>query len=899
MGEVFRARDTKLGREVALKVLPHSVAADLERLQRFEREAQLLATLNHPRIAAIYGVEDSTATKALVLELVEGPTLQDRIGQGALAVEEAISIGRQIAEALEAAHEKGVIHRDLKPANVKLTADGDVKVLDFGLAKALDPASSTGPLTSPALMNSPTVTSAGTQLGVILGTAAYMAPEQARGGAVDKRADIWAFGAVLWEMLTGRRLFAGDTVTDTLAGVLKTEIDWSALPASTPAEVRRLLERCLTRDRKQRLHDIGDARLELEHAALQRGEARAAAPGRAGRVHGAILVAGGLLVGAALGALAWSQLAPAIGAGPAASVRSSILPPDGYEFDSAAISPRGDLVAMVLAPRSGREGAGRLRLYLRRLDSFEALPVSESEGVEGYAFSADGRWLYFLGPAAAGATQLRLARIPVDGTGAPVTVRRWEDSWGSWMLLGDGEMLVTLENGTQFLRLPADGSPPSAAREFDRGGVSGGFYFTNRSLPDGRPLLRVNHYGSRGYQNSVAALDLESGKVRILVEDASRAHLLPSGELLFGRGESLLVAAFDVERSLLTEAPRSVLQGLRTEGAGDPYPRFTLSPTGTLLYPPGGRLGSGRRLVTVTPQGVVTPWSDDRMSFNGPPSVSADGTRLAQAAMEANGLLFEIWASDLGSPSLRRLVTFPGVDSDQPVLDGDGSRIAYRRYARAPEDGLYVRAVDGGGDRRVAAITASVDYFPSSWSPDGTRLLATRVAAGNGDVVVFAPDGDSAEPAPLLDSAFIEESAVFSPDGGAIAFGSNETGRREIYVATLRGDGRPGPAVLVSRGSGAAGSGSRARWRTDGRAVLYVDSQERVQTSEIARAPRLGAAPSRVLVDLRALDLTRDFDLLPDGRLLAVQRGSNEGPVTRFDLVQGFTGELERAARGR
>jgi Tol biopolymer transport system component len=890
MGEVWRARDTKLGREVALKVLPLSVAADPERLARFEREAQLLASLNHPHIGAIYGLEESGPTKALVLELIEGPTLQERIAQGALPVEEALSIGRQIAEALEAAHEKGVIHRDLKPQNVKITPDGEVKVLDFGLAKALDPAQSGAPTTSPTLMNSPTLTAAGTQLGVILGTAAYMAPEQARGGGVDKRADIWAFGAVLWEMLTGRRLFAGDTVTDTLAGVLKTEIDWNALPAPTPPNLRRLLERCLTRDRRQRLHDIGDARLELDEAATHRERAPVLAA--AGSRLRWPAIAAALVVGVLLGGLGWRTLGPR-SARSADGVRLSISIPKGSEFLGAQIAPDGRTVSLALRPNGTGPEQGRASLFLRRLDAFELTQVSESEGFTAASFSSDGAWIYFTAPVGANATQLRLARAPVDGRSGPVTVRPWENAWQNRTLLPGGDVVATLESGRKFVRLPADGGAPSDSRPFDGGtDLVGNFYFTANRLPDGRSILGLTHYGSRGYQQGVAAADLETGKVTLLVDDAIGGAWLPNGELLFGRGTGLLAAKLDGKRSAVVGAPRAILNGLRTQNAGDPYPSFVLSASGTLLYPPGGRVGSGRRLVIVDPAGRVSPWSEDRMSLQERPAVAAQGGRVAHTVMEPNGLLFEIWISDPGSSSLRRLVSVPGVDTGQPVVDREGSRLAFRRYAQRTQDGLYLRALDGkSAERRLVAIDASTNYLASAFSPDGTRLLAERRSAGNSDVVVLALDRDPpGEPAPLLASSFDESDAVVSPDGNWLAYVSNESGRNEVYMARWLENGTAGPSIPVSRGPGRI-----PRWMPDGKAIVYDDERNHLAAATVTLGDRPGAAPAGILVDLERSELTPAFDVLPDGRLLVVARGEDESDITQLNVITGFTDGLAAA----
>ncbi len=458
MGEVYRATDTKLRRDVAIKVLPAAFTEDKERLARFEREAQLLAQLHHPNIASIFGLEEADGVRALVMELVEGPTLAERLEAGPLSLEESVSIAKQIAQALEEAHEKGIIHRDLKPQNIKASVDGKVKVLDFGLAKAMDPLSA-GSGSASQLAQSPTLTLGATVQGVILGTAAYMSPEQAKGSPVDKRADIWAFGVVLYEMLTGARLFAGDSVPETLAGVLKSEIDWARLPETTPVRVRRLLERCLVRDRRQRLHDIGDARLELEDTSLRAPEGGASEAAAPARSRTAVVAASALLAGALLGALAWRTIGGKSNAAAASPItRLSIVPPPGQQLLGADISPDGQTLALSLRPRGDR--ISRPRVYLRRLGRFDPEPVAESDGTSGFGFSPDSRWLYFVAPVAAGAPQRRIARVPVEGNAAPVTVRRWDDNWGTSTVLANGDILVATIGGDKYLRLPASGADP-------------------------------------------------------------------------------------------------------------------------------------------------------------------------------------------------------------------------------------------------------------------------------------------------------------------------------------------------------------------------------------------------------------------------------------------------------
>ena len=524
---------------------------------------------------------------------------------------------------------------------------------------------------------------------------------------------------------------------------------------------------------------------------------------------------------------------------------------------------------------------------MRPLVSFDPRPVAESDAAIGFTFSPDSRWLYFVAPLARNATQLRVARVPVDGSSAPVTVRRWEESWIRGTLLPDGDILTSTEQGRKFVRLPASGADPLPASAFVTDLEGAGFTFTDERLPDGSPLLNVQHYGSRGYQDGVASLDLASGKVHLLVDDAIHGVPLASGQLLFGRGDALLVAPFDAASSKVTDAPRSVLTGVRTVDEGEPYPRFELARNGTLLYAPGGRVGAGRRLVVVDANGGITPWSSDRMPLQLQLSSASNG-RLAQTTLEPNGLLFEIWIADLESPTLRRLVTTPGVDNDEPALSRDGTRLAFRRYGRSAQDGLYVRSVEGsGGERRLAAITSTLGYRPLDWSPDGSRLLARRLDDGRLDVVAFSPNRDPAEPQPLLATPFDESDATFAPDGRSLAFVSNETGRDEVYVAALAADGSVGRAVGVS-----GGPGIWPRWQPDGRAVLFHDGQTHILSVPVTTAPRIAAGSPEVLLDLEKLGLTGAYDVLPDGRLIVVARGEEEGEIPRFDVVVGFTSEL-------
>ena len=612
MGEVYRATDPNLGRQVAIKVLPDAIAHDPERVARFEREARTLATLNHPNIAIVHGFEKGDGLRALVMELVEGPTLADRIAQGPIRLDEALPIAKQIAEALEAAHEQGIIHRDLKPANVKVRPDGIVKVLDFGLAKAMEPTSAIPPNVS---QSSTVTTPAMTQAGVILGTAAYMAPEQARGRAVDKRTDIWAFGCVLYEMLTGRPAFAGETKPDTLAGVLVHEADWRRLPASTPAVIRRLLGRCLEKDAKRRLRDIGDARIELEDA-LAPGmneppvvEREADPRGRwRWAVTAAILVAT-----TAVGLWAWMNHRSGGDTRPAVTRLTVTLPPDqeldiGSEEMPIAISPDGRRLAYVAY------SAGRRQLFLRNLDAFEARLIAGTEGAQYPFFSPDGRAVAFFADG-------KLKRVSLEG-GSPVTVCDAPviGRGGAWS--ADGT--IVFDPGVSgLMQVPAAGGRPERLTSQDPQMDARNLEWP-QFLPGDRALLATI---GRNAESTLAVLSLDEGTWQQLGQ-GFQPQYVPSGHLLFHsplvREGELHIVPFDLTRLTTAGTPTAVLDGVfRSQGGGGAY--FAAAKNGTLVFVRGGH---ARRLVRVDWNGRRVPLLDERRGFR-MPRVSPDGQQVA------------------------------------------------------------------------------------------------------------------------------------------------------------------------------------------------------------------------------------------------------------------------------
>ncbi|MCH7873430.1 MAG: serine/threonine protein kinase, partial [Planctomycetes bacterium] len=519
MGEVYRAKDTRLGRLVAIKVLPELFSRDAERVARFQREAKVLAWLNHPNIAAIHGFDQSNGANFIAMEFVDGETLAKRFRSGPIPVEDALGFMKQVAEALEAAHEIGIMHRDLKPANVMITPDGRVKVLDFGLAKAL-----VGESSQSDIGNSPTITAEHTRPGVVLGTAAYMSPEQARGKPLDKRTDIWSFGCVLYECLTGKHTFSGETASDLIAQILERDPDFDALPANTPVAVRHMLMRCLEKDRRRRLRDIGDAVLDLDEAISTRSWSTAAMSaaqavpayerrGVRAKLFAVALVALGAVAGAAL----WSLTSPAA---ERPIARVSITFPSHMKVSRTRISPDGQTLAWTARPRkTGDDAKDKTRIYTRRLDSFDAQPVNGTEGAGDFQFSHDGRWFHFLAPLTLGSDKLRLAKVPVDGSSPPLTLADWRDGWERFLTLPGGDVLVQLDVDKSFVRIPGAGGPASAPVEIDKGDFEAGMDFSQALPRDDAVLLDWYRWGPRGYEMGVAILDLDTGVARILFEN--------------------------------------------------------------------------------------------------------------------------------------------------------------------------------------------------------------------------------------------------------------------------------------------------------------------------------------------------------------------------------------------
>ena len=797
MGEVYRARDTKLGREVAIKILPRLFTSDPERLARFEREARMLAALNHPHIGAIYGLEDADGVRALVLELVEGDTLADRIRGGPSPMPEALTIARQIADALETAHEKGIIHRDLKPANIKITPDGVVKVLDFGLAKATG-----GDGSSPDLSQSPTATSGDTREGIVLGTAAYMSPDQARGKLVDKRSDIWAFGCVLYEMLTGRVPFPGETIPDTVAAILGREPDWHALPAATPEAIRRLLRRSLQKDVKLRLRDIADARLEIDEA---RGESLSPGPAakplrRTERL--AWLAAVGVLSLIAVATAAWPR-------------RPTPPPPEvQFEIDTPSVSDPDDLASMALSPDAQKLAFvapvdGQPHLWVRQLDSVVSRPIPGTADASTPFWSPDSRSVAFYAEGV-------LKRIDLAGGLVRTLTEASAGVGGTWNR--EGTILLVQTPASPVVRISADGGMPADVTRLGEGHAG---HSVPNFLPDGRHFL---YYVTGSPEARGVYLGQLDGTATGKLFDAESAAVYASGHLLFVRGGTLFAQGFDLSRLEVTGSPFPVAEGVLGSVLAEVRTGLSAAAGGAIAFRVGSRKVE-RQFVWADRSGrekgtVGAPDSALVLS----PSISPDGSSLA-FLRRVNGNS-DVWLLDTRRGVLSRFTDHAAEDVF-PVWSRDGTRIVFASN-RNGTLALYQKRTTGVGvEERLPGTEEAV---ACDWSPDGRFLLYQRRSAKTGFDLWALPLVGGGEPFPVGQTQFHERDGQFSPDGKQIAFDSTRSGRVEVYVQSFPG---PGAALQVS-----VSGGAQARWRPDGRELFYI-----------ALDGRLMAAPIQVRAD--------------------------------------------------
>jgi serine/threonine protein kinase len=805
MGEVYRARDTKLDREVAIKVLPDAFARDPERVARFAREAKTLASLNHPNIGGIYGLEEAPGLTALVLELVEGETLADRIARGGIAIDEALPIARQIADALEAAHEQGIIHRDLKPANIKVRDDGTVKVLDFGLAKALHQAQALSPKSqaNDRLANSPTITSPAlmTGIGVLLGTAAYMSPEQAKGREADKRSDIWAFGCVLFEMLTGTRTFPGDDLSETLAAVIKSDPNWRALPSDTPASIRRLLRRCLQKDRKDRVADAASLRLEIADAREHSSDDSPSSQHTSSRRLHATWAAAAALLTLAASAITWTTRPQPR----APERRFTINVPPAREPLALAISPNGEHIVFEATVK----GIGQL--WLRTLNSTMPRPLNRTEGAASPFWSPDSRSIGFV-------ADRKLKRIDLDDG----TVQPLEDLFGANAGSAWGDEGITLYEPfrREFRRISASGGKPSETLAKSGLGLEGLNARLPRLLSDGSHFLFIGaHTDGNGVY--VAALDGSAPRHLIDADDVAYA----SGHLFFVRKGTLFAQPFEAARATLSGEPAPVADNVGVVvAAGSPAGGITLAYRSEIGGVNLRQFAWVDRTGTVL-QKVGEPYQGGTVG----PALSPDGQAIAVGLVESASSNSDLWLVETARGVASRVTADP-FRNNGPVFSPDGKRIVYQSDPKRIFD-LYVKNLAGDS---AAELLLSTPYskMPSDWHR--RHLLFSSQSVDTGSGVWAMPMDSAASPFVVADTSFDERNAQFSPDGKWIAFQSNESGETEIYVQRFQGPG--GKQRISTRG------GAQVRWKPDGSELYYIALDNRLMAVSI----RVDAAGERL-----------------------------------------------------
>ena len=864
MGEVCRARDGKLGRGVAIKVLPDEFAEDTERLRRFQREAKVLASLNHPKIAAIYGLEQSEGTHYLVLELVPGETLAERIARGPIAVEEALQIGLEITEALEGAHEQSVVHRDLKPPNVKLTPDDDIKVLDFGLAKAFGQEK---PYSDSSM--SPTLTRDATRAGVIMGTASYMSPEQAKGKKVDARTDIFAFGAVLYEMLTGKKSFPGEGVSEMLAAVIKSEPDWNALPAGLDPRIVSLLGRCLRKDRKNRRQSIGDVRVEIqeildEPAGTSAGQ-RPVAVSPSNRVREGL--AWGLLVAALVTGIAlWpkrpapplvSRFALTLQEGHQLGEDEITISPDGSMAGrSIAISPDGRNVIYLSRPSSG----GVHQLYVRPMDPLQATVLPGTEGAQNPFFSPDSQWIGF-------SAQGELKKVSLSG-GAPVALCEVRGlASASWSM-----NTIVFASRNRIFRVSSDGGTPEriAIYEDDE------FVYSPEILPGARAVL----YSTWPSANIVVE-SLDTGQQQILTR-GTMPHYLTTGHLLFTQGSSVLAARFNLEHLEMVSSPVPVLHGVRS---GRIAAQFQVSSEGALVYVEGGELTWDAKVVLVNRDGAEQTITDASRGHRDP-RLSPDGKRVAVDILDEGG---DIWIIEQLRGTLTPL-TFGHTDH-RPLWSPDGKRVFFLS-GRTGEHQIFQKPSDGSGTA-TQLTTGPNRRAPTSISSDGKTLVFREENKETGqDIGIVRLDADqNAEPEMFLQTKFNEHTGMVSPDDRWLAYVSDDSGREEVYVTPFPG---PGGRQPIS-----TDGGTEPLWSRDGR-ELYYRNREALMAVTISAEPSLTpgkptllfAGPYRSGVGAGGGPHS-SYDVTPDGRFVMI-RGEQSSGATQILVVLNWFEELER-----
>ncbi len=879
MGEVYRARDTRLGRDVAVKVLPPHLAATPEGRARFEREARSISQLNHPHICTLHDVGHQDGIDFLVMELLDGESLEHRLERGPLPIAEVLALGRQIAEALDRAHRAGVAHRDLKPANVMLTKGG-AKLVDFGLARGTGFAS--GTLSQPQ-----TVSRSLTVEGTIVGTLQYMSPEQLEGKGADARSDIWALGCVLYEMATGVRAFAGESQASLIAAVFKEEPrSMTGLNPVTPAALDRLVRACLAKDPENRLQAAHDLALEL-HWIADAGSEGVPSPVRPPRRS---------LWAGPTPALALAAIA-VLAAGWA--LRGAFAPSGREVRRFSVVAPR-DLV--VLEMRFAADGKGLHALCLQRGASSRAIwrrefnqfgwrKIAGSEGVVEWREVHGGRWLYILTAVTEGSRQRELRRIPVDGSSPATKVTPWSEDYASWTAFSDGRLVVAERTWKRFALIAPGASEaprwrplhcPRALAELDM----------VQALPDGRTVLAMaSAYQSTDFVESCWKLDVEDGDLTLLEENASAPRLLQRDRILMTRRGTLLAARWDPVTRRLGSRPVAVLDGLRAAQSWS-NANFAVSPSGDLGYVPGTAVARQRSLAVVRPDGRIEPWNDLRSAFERSPAISPDGRSAVVAEAPPGYATWQVSILKHDVAIARRFAFVEGEDCFDGRIAPNGRDVVWIRMGQDSSSGLWLAPI--GGDLAARRIHAARGLFaegPPEWYPDGRSVLANpQTEQGRRILLRVTPGADTATTAEVVRESYDVGPGSISPDGSRIAYLSQENGEDYVVVAALRSDGRAGDPVPVSRAAGV-----HPQW-ADNTTLLWGTTDLAVMGATVSLS--LVASEPTKRFDLSPWVLgAADFEPLPDGSLLITRKADGENEVRQFDIVLNYRTEVERALK--
>ncbi len=829
MGEVYRATDTTLNRDVAVKVLPTEFSHNVERVARFEREATTLAKLQHTNIATVYGFEVDEDRRFLVMELVEGEELAERLDRGPIPVEEAIGLAAQIAEGLEVAHGMGIVHRDLKPANIKITPTGDVKILDFGLARAF--ADEIDDDSTVEVGNSPTITAAMTQAGVILGTAAYMSPEQARGKHVDRQADIWSFGVVFYEMLTSDRLFGGETVSDSIGAILHRNPDLARLP-DVPPQIHTLLRRCLVRDKRERLRDIGDARLELEDAKIADG-AKEKNVGQGFRrtpwMITALLVVVALLAGylAVFRTPETSHHLATLGLPRNEAIDLGIH----NAWPSIEFSPDGTQVVYV--------GGKDSRLFRRNIDSFDSEPIPGTENIALFTFSPDGLWIAYI-------TEAKLWKMALSG-GAPIEL--CTTGAGPGLVWGEGEIFFSRTNGGGLWSVSEEGGQPRSVSTLNDEREETSHRWPH-VLPGGRHLLftiktaRISSFDDA----LIGLLSLDSGEIKVLVQGGMYPRYLTTGHIVYGRDSQLFAVPFDIGSMTVQGTPTRVLENIDTVDVNG-CAQYSLSRDGSLAYLTAGENQADLELTWMHASGRVSRL-DIGTSYTMQISFRPGGDQMATMVPAAND---KIYVYDFQRKIMNRLTNTPGNDA-LPIWSPDGSQIVYQND-RAGSGDLFIIPSDGSAPA-TRILASPLNESPDSWLPDGKSILLTRFDTGGKAEICVMPIDGSKEPSVLFASEYSNELARISPDGEWLAYVSDSSGDRNIYARPFM---KPGNPVRVSNAGG-----DFPQWSHDGKTIYYSQPPWQMAV-EVETSETIQVGTPMEMFEINKV-MYRNLPLAPDGQ---------------------------------